>query len=1221
MIFMKKKILLFAILSLFLMNSQAQQPFSGCWQLNFLKDWTPQKDVDAKFNRSTVKLQDRFQDNTIKANNYQFYDGQVAACLTMNPSCSQTPSQDARNFIGYNPTYWQYLDLLIWWGGSAGEGIIMPPSAPVIDITHINGVKVLGQVFFPTRTHGGAPEWVQEFLSIENGKYLYAQKLYEIAEYYGFDGWFINQETETSGTTPAQWKDFMDSFLSIARSNGHPEMEMQWYDGSTSIGSYEDMVKLPGVSYMLNYGSATSSNISSQTSILKKGGISDTDIFKKLYFGAEIAQSGLSSTNAAAFQALYPQNGHAGSIDLFNPEEVNWKKVVENLLNNGSGFGYVAYTAMENVFRNEDRFWTNLANDPSDVSARNSYDSWPGLANAIMERSVIQSKPFVTTFGTGQGKGFYINGAKLRTVDWYHRGMQTIMPTWRWWIDCPSGNKKDLTVKINWDDVYNIGSSLSISGKLVANTNYLMRLYKTHILAANGDKFQLIYKKNGNEKLELKVGISENANSFTTFPIDETSKVNGWSVAEVDLSSLNNKTISIIALNIRSESGTSNFSLSLGQLGIIPQNYAPAIAPVKNLKTEKPLTQFGGDLRLTWDAENFENIHHFNIYIDKDGNKTLEGQTRSEGFYIPNIMRTAITGNSVRAYIVTVSKEMKEVAEAYIDIPLPEQTAPEITIKVNKTLAEIGSEITAEAKAEGYSLKYNWTTPEGATLVRTIGNKAIFKFDKEGFYDITVAVTNNIGTSTKTEQKLVQITANADLEVVSVGKTIDSHSGSIINEHPGYIVDGEVPSGTANIHNKWCFGGREHWVIIDLEQSYKLQAFKIFDCGNLEDKSGNISNYKIYLSKDKVDWKLVVDEKNRYEDNTKEDYIRPQVARYVKFEIYDSKPITIRIWEFEALAIPNDGPKIEIPENIEMNLKDTQLVNIPISLGNYNKENNFNIEVIPSGNTVKTEINEINETSVKVNLTATAVGESDITIHLTNGDWECTETFKVRVNDPSLRNLLLWEEADTYEGSQLSHTGLLTDNNKTTAWKPGYSTAEYDRSAIVNVWDTYEFHQFGLTFSGNYLPNEVKLYVGDGDTFEEVYTLNDVKNENIVYLPKPAIGSCVKAAVNIKRYAKLEFCEFEAYGKEYDSSSTDKIEEKNTEITVFPNPVFKGDNLKIQCTGYNDISLYSALGTLITKKKITQNIETLPTSGYAPGTYILVATGNKGSKTLKVIIQ
>ena len=62
MIFMKKKILLFAILSLFLMNSQAQQPFSGCWQLNFLKDWTPQKDVDAKFNRSTVKLQDRFQD-------------------------------------------------------------------------------------------------------------------------------------------------------------------------------------------------------------------------------------------------------------------------------------------------------------------------------------------------------------------------------------------------------------------------------------------------------------------------------------------------------------------------------------------------------------------------------------------------------------------------------------------------------------------------------------------------------------------------------------------------------------------------------------------------------------------------------------------------------------------------------------------------------------------------------------------------------------------------------------------------------------------------------------------------------------------------------------------------------------------------------------------------------------------------------------------------------
>ena len=73
----------------------------------------------------------------------------------MNPECSLTPSQDADNILGYNPTYWQYMDLLIWWGGSAGEGIIIPPSAPVVDVAHMNGVKVLGQLFFPPRAFSG----------------------------------------------------------------------------------------------------------------------------------------------------------------------------------------------------------------------------------------------------------------------------------------------------------------------------------------------------------------------------------------------------------------------------------------------------------------------------------------------------------------------------------------------------------------------------------------------------------------------------------------------------------------------------------------------------------------------------------------------------------------------------------------------------------------------------------------------------------------------------------------------------------------------------------------------------------------------------------------------------------------------------------------------------------------------------------------------------------
>ncbi|OUN73165.1 hypothetical protein B5G10_05035 [Barnesiella sp. An55] len=146
-----KKIVGALLCSLAVITAFAQQPYGGCWHPDYIKDWTPEKDPDAKFNRSTVKLQPRIADDNIKANQYQYTEGQVAVCLTMNPMCSMTPSQGANNFIGYNPTYWQYMDMVIWWGGSAGEGIIVPPSAPVIDACHMNGVKILGNVFFPLK--------------------------------------------------------------------------------------------------------------------------------------------------------------------------------------------------------------------------------------------------------------------------------------------------------------------------------------------------------------------------------------------------------------------------------------------------------------------------------------------------------------------------------------------------------------------------------------------------------------------------------------------------------------------------------------------------------------------------------------------------------------------------------------------------------------------------------------------------------------------------------------------------------------------------------------------------------------------------------------------------------------------------------------------------------------------------------------------------------------
>ena len=77
------------------------------------------------------------------------------------------------------------MDKLVYWAGSASEGIIIPPPSGSIDAAHQSGVKVLGQIFFPPYAFGGNSAWVTEMLTQEGGKYIFAKKLYEIAKYLG----------------------------------------------------------------------------------------------------------------------------------------------------------------------------------------------------------------------------------------------------------------------------------------------------------------------------------------------------------------------------------------------------------------------------------------------------------------------------------------------------------------------------------------------------------------------------------------------------------------------------------------------------------------------------------------------------------------------------------------------------------------------------------------------------------------------------------------------------------------------------------------------------------------------------------------------------------------------------------------------------------------------------------------------------------------------------
>lgn len=898
-----KKIVGALLCSLAVTTAFAQQPYGGCWHPDYIKDWPPEKDPDAKFNRSTVKLQPRIEGDNIKAHQYQFPEGQVAACLTMNPMCSMTPSQGANNFIGYNPTYWQYIDMVIWWGGSAGEGIIVPPSAPVIDACHMNGVKILGNVFFPPQAYSGDPEWVEQMLTKEGNTYPYAEKMYEIAKYYGFDGWFINEETYAS--TASDWVEWIKYFYQCAEADGNHDMYIQWYDASMYVNNALDiMMANPNTSFFANYGSAGKVTIEQNRSRMENAGVDMDAFFEKLYSGIEQAQGGLTG-NAQNLQACFPKTGHASSMQIFNPEEPIWKKVVEGILDTENNCGPTAYSAMETVFSNEARFWTNAQNNPADITDRDQTypNPWPGLANAIQERSTIQSKPFVTAFSAGLGKHRFVNGEKRGTQDWYHRGMQNILPTWRWWVETTSSDK--LTFSLNWDDAYNFGTSVVVSGKLTANTDHLTRLYKTNIAIENGDKVQLVYKTANAGTIELKLADKTNPSSFTTFALNPTSTSNGWTIAEADISSMAGKTLAIVALNFKSGSTINDYNVTLGQLGILPASYS-ASAKVSNLQSQNELQEEISDIRLVWDAPQSDDVDHYDIYLTRNGEKVLVGQTRNEGFYIPKFTR--ISGEeSVEVSVVTVTKDLKESEEETLTLEYPEMTVSDVNIVASPTLVKVGEEVTLTAVANKYPDSYEWVLPTGASIVSQEGNTAKVTFSQEGSYSITVKETNPIGVATETNTGLIEVNNIKEITNVALGKDIEDVSGEIAasGEVATNLLDGN--HSTAYLPDFYAAAGQSVRFVYTFDAPKSVSRFQAYflEPDNIE--SALPTEVKFEVSENDTDFDVV----NTAAAGTDVSYNLPEArdAKAVAFTIGLGLWMTTPIAELEVYG--KDGTAID----------------------------------------------------------------------------------------------------------------------------------------------------------------------------------------------------------------------------------------------------------------------------------------------------------------------
>lgn len=1120
-------------------GAYATQPYGGCWHPDDIKNWSPETDPEAKFNRARVPLATRFKEpQLMKANKNQFYEGQVCNATILFNMCSMCPSQGANNFTGYQPTYWQYMDKLVYWAGSASEGIIIPPPAGSIDAAHAQGVKVLGQIFFPPAAYGGTQTWVRQMVTKEDGKYIYAIKLYEIAKYLGFDGWFINEET--GGASNSEWVGFIKEFNAIADANGDTQMEIQWYNASRSP-NVEILKTHKNTSQFLEYYA-----VSDYRSYASQIGCTQDDIYNKIYCGVQCVNSGLTGYNSS-LNTAFPTSGHVSSLDLFCPEERSWKDNVSSLLGTANDNGEKAYTATKKTFDNEQKVWVNQAGDPSNITNT----SWRGFSGAILERSVITSLPFVSDMSVGIGKHRFVEGVKLGTQDWYHSGMQSILPTWRFWIE----NRGSIAVAINWDDAFNGASSFDFTG--IGSGEHLVRLYKTMIPMTGKATASIVFKGNNAPDLQLSTTSSTTPDKVIT--AKNTSVKNGWKVAEYDLSSLNGQTLYMVALNLDGANGS---TFSLGRLELLPENYSPAFVDIENPKLEAKLGEEYGDIRVSWDFDWSDDFDHFNIYTVKtDGTRTLVGQTRDEAFYIPRVDRDGSEA-SIDVEIAVVMKSGKEGNSRKLTANYPAPTAPIVTFKPSKSYLKINQTVTLSARGTGKPTGWKWNLPSGLQLTsgELTDNTITVKATAHGRQTVALEATNAIGTS-RTTVNIIDVlddAAYAKVTNIALKKTVVDYSGSTnATEVPEKMLDGVTnPSAT---NQKWCNVSPENWVIIDCGGIYRIYGFKIYDCKAGPENYENIRDYTIELSNDMKEWTTVVDEYNREDDSVKEDYIVPTSGRYIRFT--PKVAGTLRVWEFEAYGVDDVHMTLDVdPETLRLESGETKIVKATYALNGDKRTADFACQVTPLNDGVLVGAITENEADNCFNIPligASKIGETDVRVRLVNDGSYKEAIVKVTVDNNDQPNVLADATAEvrhykadysfeaaynTYEIEGLtdgdkSEEALLAiedpSTHKDDVW--AIFTAPDDETwnvAKVNVYIPGANKGENDNGKTGFVNNSISIAVGDDlssltriKTFEN---LQEVANLEYIF-PEPIATKYIAIICNLNPYFYPSLAEVEAF--------------------------------------------------------------------------------------------
>ncbi|QJE96891.1 endo-beta-N-acetylglucosaminidase [Luteolibacter luteus] len=621
-------------------------PQSNRWHPNEILTWSPATDPNAPYNRGTVPLASRFTAPTAAENaalnalwnvnpHARPGEARVQAVTTFNTIPAGAPN-GWRTTRLYAPSIWQYTDNMVFWGSSDRDNrVIMCPTAHMIDAAHRNGVRIYGKIFYGWN---GSPDnaslqRVRDLLQKSGSTFPVADKLVEAAKYFGFDGWFINQENyQTNGTDAQNMRDFMVYFRTRAAAQGAPHLRITWYDAMAENGSrsFQNALTDQNDGYLKSGAVVTntgttlaahemflnfwwyynSSNLSNSRTLAQSRGINPYDLYAGIWTENYRTLGKTPDPNSQGnlditWPYLFPEGQpHHTSVALFGAETP-----------------YVKSSSPETMVVQDQLYWSGPNSDPSSTTpvAGSPTPNWYGMAHYIPANSPLTTLPFVTNFNVGQGNFYKINGSTVMTGPWTNLGVQDVLPTWRWLVT--SAGAKSITPSLDFAESYYGGSSLKVSGSLAANVPQEVKLYQARLPIAADTSLKMVYKPGAVNNARVQVGYAfEDSPGVMNYTTAATAASTNWSTLNVSLGAHAGKKIALITLRFSSTSAIDTYAANIGRLqvsnGSVVAPAAPAGLTLEG-KSRNPDEALSTMLKLKWTAS-ASPVLYYNVYHRKN---------------------------------------------------------------------------------------------------------------------------------------------------------------------------------------------------------------------------------------------------------------------------------------------------------------------------------------------------------------------------------------------------------------------------------------------------------------------------------------------------------------------------------------------------------------------------------------------------------------------------